>query len=340
MSLISSFSSISDNSASILNLGAEGKLYYGVPYLDMATGGIRRSELCVIGGRTGAGKTELGTLIAQYNAARMKNVYLFALEANKNEIETRIGFRLFSKLYYQKYKEPIYYRPFIDGEYNFKYMDLLREVETKLALNYEWLKRLYRDKEFGVMEFVAELYAIKDDADLVILDHLGHLDFDDDNEVHNVKMAIKRIRDMALLYQVPIVVIAHFRKGDRNSAQLVPDLEEFHGTSEISKVATQVITMARHEEIKSQQHINPTIFKVCKLRIDGSATRYVGIQQYNTKTNRYDNDCSIGKLTNGGKEIELLSPDKYPYWFKGNEQSISIDIDGIIKEENNDTKWF
>lgn len=293
----------------------KASLQYGIEYLDRATGGIRSSDLVVIGGRTGAGKTELSSIIAQNNALLMKKVYVFSLESERGEFVNRILFRRFSKHYYAAgHKKPVYYRSFIEEEYDSKYGQLIKEAESDAEFRYPSLNILERDDYFGILEFKMCVQMIKDDADLIIVDHLHHFDSDTDNEIREIKETVKAIRDMCLLHNKPIILIAHFRKGDRKSKELVPDLEEFHGSSEISKVATQVITLARYEEEQVEPCLYPTLFKVCKFRKDGSVARYVGKQYYSTIHNNYEKRYTLHTLEKSGTELADVPECNYPHW--------------------------
>ena len=91
---------------------------FGIEYLDLATDGLSESDLCLIGAESGAGKTEISTLIAQSALKQQKKVYFFALEAEKYEMNKRIHFRIFSSLIANK----VHYRHFVRGKYHSRYM--------------------------------------------------------------------------------------------------------------------------------------------------------------------------------------------------------------------------
>ena len=296
------------------------KLSYGVKFLDKATGGIRRNDLVVIGGRTGGGKSELASIIAQNNCKNGLRVCYFALEAEEDEVVNRMLYRVFSRLYYKDYYniktfKAINYVSFMDGEYDREYEKLMRIAENDFENLYPNLLVFYRDKKFGLDQFKKQIWDMKDSGDLFILDHLHHFDFDSSqNEIMQIKSAVKMLRDICLIIKKPIICIAHLRKGDRASRSLVPDLEEFYGSSEISKEATQVITIAPYEDdMDIEPYKYPTLFKVCKFRKNGGVAKFVGLHEFNTRDNKYNGDFILGKLEKSGTVFTSISSNK-PYW--------------------------
>lgn len=289
-------------------------LKYGITYLDRATGGIRNTDLVVIGGRTGAGKSELASIIAENNCELGKNVYLFSLEAEKGEAYNRILFRNYARLLWQKEQQYTNYRDFIQNK--IRNFNCLNEAEQVVINKCQSLTIFQREEEFTVKDFRDYAIMASKDADLIILDHLHHFDTETTDEYSELKKAVKMLRDMCLLLQKPIILIAHFRKADRKVLQVIPDLEEFHGSSEISKEATQVITLAPYEEAQQIENMYPTLMKVCKLRIDGAVSRYVGKHYFSSTNKTYTKEFTVNRLVDSGKDIEELEEHRYPFWSK------------------------
>ena len=285
---------------------------YGIPYLDDATGGIRQNDLVVIGGRTGAGKTTICSILAEKASQANKNVVVFNLEAEKGEFANRILFRDYAKEFYNKHQKGVYYREFVNNRITDRL--LYNKVESATQVKLMQLQVFEREDTFTIDDFAILMSLIPASTDLIILDHLHHFDTNTSDEVQELKKTVKSIRDLCLLHNKPVVLIAHFRKGDRNSSQLVPDLEEFHGSSEISKEATQVITMSRYDEVDIPAYLCPTLFKVCKLRIDGSVARFVGKHYFNAQNNEYEDLYTVNKLLKSGTQLDELGLDMCPHW--------------------------
>lgn len=227
---------------------AEKMLTYGNTFLDEFTDGIAPNDLIMLGARSGGGKTQMATHIAYANIAAGNRVNFIALEASEFEIQRRLKFPLIAERYYSDPHRPplgrLRYQCFIHGRYGThldKYEEQIIEHFRRVYANLSIYR--YQDK-FGLKDLITAIAVGSRDADLVILDHLHFLDID---EFHNENRAMKEIvseaRKLVLLEQKPIVVIAHLRKRDRNYAEIAPSMEEFHGSSDMYKLMTHVITL-------------------------------------------------------------------------------------------------
>jgi hypothetical protein len=296
-------------------------LSFGVNFLDVALGGIFQHDLVLIGAKTGIGKTALASCIALANAKNGRRVHYFALEAEDREIERRIKFQLLSEMVRRgvgpREAAKLNYLDWYVGR-----LDALTgrfEAGADAALR-DALKNLhtyYRTTEFYAEQFEVMVREIQEQTDLVILDHLHYVDSDDNNENRGYKQIVKKIRDVALSIGKPVVVVAHTRKGDRRSARLVPDIEDFHGTSDVPKIATKAIMLApAHDQQSGSPTRWPTYIHPVKCRFDGTRTRYVGLVTYDARANAYDGGFQLGKLTPGGDEWQGVDSDKLPEWAK------------------------
>lgn len=280
-------------------------LSYGVSYLNDATGGIMPNDLVVIGGRTGAGKTALVARIAQVNAKNLKRVHVFSLESYHGEFHDRIKFRYLSAYWYNKFNEILHFREWLKGAYSLKTQEAEAEINSSLSTALNDLEIFYRTSgEFGIRELKVMIASIKDRTDLIIIDHLHYLDSDTDNELKAVKEILKEIRDLCLLYNKPIILVAHLRKKDRHDSDLAPSLDEFHGSSDITKIATQVITLAPYYGLECKSFQAPTIFRVSKSRVDNSCNRFYGMHIFDIRLDKYNNKYKIGNVFDCSKEFK------------------------------------
>lgn len=287
-------------------------LQFGVSYLDMALRGIERDDFIVVGAAPGAGKTELSTMMALHNAMEGKRVHFFALEAGRNEIEKRMLYKgIISRVNENS------------GKYN--YYDWLRgdfpELEQHTRAAAEELNKIdnlsiyYRDSSFTPHTFKQIFTALNGKSDLIVVDHLHYFDFDNDNENKAIAEIVKQIRDMVLINEIPVILVAHLRKAFKATAPLVPELDDFHGTSEIGKIATKAIILSPGD--RQGPNIYSTYVRVGKCRQDGSVTKYVAQIRYNSSTSDYENGYKLGILSANGKEFKELKKDQHPNWSKG-----------------------
>lgn len=303
---------------------AEASLEFGVNFLDRALDRILTSDLILIGARSGSGKTEMVTHIARHNALMGQRVFFFALEADEFEIENRILFPMAVEKYY---KDPnhshtsISYPKFVLNQLGEPFEKYVDEAIEEARKKYKTLFTFYRkETNFGINDFILALEKIKDFADLIIVDHINYFDLETENENREVSEIVKTIRDIALLTKIPIILVAHFRKKDKGAKELIPDLDDFHGTSNLAKMCTKAVIIEPKFDTDS---INPlvwaTYIRCAKYRLCSARTRFVGLCYFSLETNTYDKLFKLGRLVKGGSEFEeITNSDLIPAWAKGN----------------------
>lgn len=292
-------------------------LSFGVSFLDDALGGIMRRDLILLGAKTGTGKTQLASNIAMANCAAGRRVHYFALEAEEREIERRMKFQILATAYYHHAMAPKRLR-FIDwyrGKLDAELAHLEPRANEELAAMLKNLHTYYRVDTFTSDDFARQLEAIREQTDLVILDHFHYVDSTDENENRSHKRIVKQIRDSALRAERPVIVIGHVRKSDPRYSPLVPTEEAFHGSSDIVKIATKAIMIAPDYETQSgDPSLWPTYMQIVKCRQDSSLCRYVARLTYNTRTDSYLADYDLGRLVDGGRDFEFVDRSQWPSW--------------------------
>jgi hypothetical protein len=294
-------------------------LSFGVPFLDESLGGIHANDLVVLGAATGLGKTQLATLIAKSNVLKGKRVLFFALEAEPFEIERRIKYQLIADEFY---KMPIGERPklhlnYLDWYYGrFKYQ--LAEIESRLEQLpsvLPTLRTFYRTRgDFTHKDFHRIFTACAENIDLAVVDHIHFFDYDDQNENRAVKEIIKTIRDVALCRGKPVLLLSHVRKMDRKMKVLVPAIEDFHGSSDIGKIATKAITVAPSPSSSVSGTIKETLIRTLKCRVDGSRKGHTAQVGFNIRTQQYTTDYVLGTLSAGEDQFVVTDESNLPYW--------------------------
>ncbi len=292
-------------------------LSFGVRYLDDALGGIAARDLIVLGAKTGIGKTALATITALHNCQQGKRVHYFALEAEEREIERRMKFQIIADLYYRNgvRRRPIRYLDWYMGRLESELGQFEDVADMEMRRVTRNLQTFYRLGSFTSDDFCRQFDAVKDDTDLVILDHLHYVDSDDDNENRAYKQTVKAIRDRAIDAGKPVIVVAHVRKSDRRYETLLPGVEDFHGSSDIPKIATKAIMLApAHDQKNPEPYLWSTYMQVAKCRLDSQVTRYVSLVLWNARLNAYESDYALGRLTDAGKAFSHLTLDETPEW--------------------------
>lgn len=286
---------------------------YGIQYLDRCLYGVGRDELVLIGAPSGLGKTELASQIAM-NATlnHGKRVVMMALEAVENEIELRTKFKLYSRLLRKHHQLPDWF-----NYQDFKYgqtADLIRpfigEVNEELA-KFKSMQTFYRSSSFGVDDFKRVFNYLNDKVDLVVVDHLHYFDLDDENENKAVSSIMKTMRDLVQVTQIPVVLVAHIRKSNKEQASICATQEDFMGTSNIYKVPTTIITLGKGG--LRDKFTARTYFRVAKCRSSSAVSNYIGLGHFDFRTNEYEEKFVIGEEENN--RFRPLGMDEIPAWY-------------------------
>lgn len=278
----------------------ENVLEFGMKFLDKALRGIIKTDLILLGAGSGAGKSEAVFHIALHNAKKGKRVLLFALEAERDEVQIRQYYKLLAKRYFND--------PFrIEGYVNYPDFYLGRcwpfleryrsevDAEMKKITN---LEIRYSNSGYTLQNFAIDVESANN-PDLIIVDHLHFFELGDEPENKAYKKAIQQIRDTVLEKKIPVILVSQLRKdSSAKFNSIIPTLADFHGSSDIFKVATKGIMFSSAEDLISpkDQNSRPTLVKAVKNRIDGSVKMYVGAMSYNFQTNTYNDDFFLGRL--------------------------------------------
>ena len=298
---------------------AARRLRYHHAFLDDCLRGIGQHDLVLLGAETGAGKTELALAIAKANARQRKRVCYFALEAEPKEIERRTKYAFVVELAVRA-RDPrcdaMTYIDWINGAIDEVTRPYEAEAEAMAQASLATLYTYYRGPRFSLDEIQQSFRAFRSEApDLVVLDHLHYVDIDDDaSENRAYKQVVQTIRQLAIDAGVPVVLVAHLRKRDLRARYVVPHVEDFHGSSDLSKVATHCIQLAPARDVPARQwYLAPTFVHVPKDRHSG-ATRLVACCWYDVRFRRYIDEYTLGRLVDGGTRWEPLKPSEAPAW--------------------------
>lgn len=272
------------------------------PFLSDVMTGIRPTELAVIGARTGAGKTELATMMALANARAGKRVFLFALEAERFEILRRIKFTILAREFFENRADypshiSLNFNDWLHDKYP-ELEELENFVDRKGPIEMDNLT-IYTPgiSDFSKRDFSTVYEEVAGDANLIILDHIHYISPGDrENEYDHIKKTMWSLRDLINKHEVPIIAMSHLRKESRQNFSLVPTLDEIHGSSEIVKQANHVIGVAPISKIPKKHNpleFNPapdgaTLFRVLKTRTGQTCGRYTAMVRFDIGKKTYD----------------------------------------------------
>lgn len=301
---------------------------FGVAYLDDRLGGMLPHDLIALTARPGAGKTELAATIAELAARAGRRPLMFALEAEKREIERRMKYRAIARELWptvtrmlqanRQVVPTLNYAGWCRGEFD----ELLGEQEGGVDRHLvhqlgDRLLTVYRGKEFSLEQTERVMVDMADEVDLFVVDHLHYLDVPDEKTENEAVTAImQRLRDLALRLGRPVVLVVHLKKEDYARPSLVPRLGDLAGSGNITRIATAVVALSpAPSEGKTEWNLSPTYMHVLKDRksgADGAIARVV----YDKGAGAYRSFYDLGRIVRGKQGDEWERIGNLPYWAK------------------------
>lgn len=301
-------------------------LNYHNRFLDDVLRAILPHDLVLLGAPSGMGKTDLALAIAMNNAMHERRVAYFALEAEPLELERRVKFSWLSTEAYKRNlpgKHELNYTDWYLGKCEEIVGSLGDECDRWFLATLGGLRTFYRGQRFDKGDLRKSVEMVHEHVDLIVVDHLHYVDNDEDerNEHSAIGETTKTIRDVSLVIGKPILLVAHLRKRDPRLKTLMPTIDDFHGSSNITKIATQVITLgpASPAVDAPKWWLAPTFMAILKDRRAG-APPFVALTMFDKRTRRYDDEYTLGRLIKGGTEWEQIKPSDRPGWANGHKQ--------------------
>ncbi len=290
----------------------------GIRPLDEMLLGFCERDLVLLGARTGVGKTQLATAIAVNLALRGTRTLFIALEAHHREIEDRALYARLVAQFFVRYPNGkpginLRYRAWRMGLLDAELGDLEKEVHGELSRTLSYISTVYGGSKYTVDDFVKAIDSAEADIGLIILDHFHFIENPDDNEQRGFKAAAQKIREAALRNRKPVLLLAHMRKTSRGEKNPIPDIDDFHGSSDLTKIATDVIIAARAEEIAGVNGERGTWLYIPKSREAGDAQGYAALVGYDSRTGVYKEEYFLARVRRFS-EPEFIQASQFPRW--------------------------
>jgi len=271
---------------------------YGIDFLDEHLGGIHNKELILLGAESGKGKTTLVSEICIHNSMKGRKIAFFRLEGDIYEFADTEKW----KFIYNKIKEDHrYHRHQMPDNLNYmnfrlnkikgieSYEDLAeKEVYKKIKNVYLYTKKSGLNKR----NFSDKILEVKDEVDLIVIDHFHYFDFfEDQNELMQQRDIMKAINSVVENYSKPIILVVHVRK--RQSKRGLIGQEDIYGSSDIYKIAhTIVFTSPFYQGYDNEKRLYPTLFYTPKSR-SGASTNRIGQKVFDGLSKTYQDGFKL-----------------------------------------------
>ena len=282
--------------------------YFGITYLDKELSGIAKSDLILIGARSGAGKSTIANRIFQKNCEDGRNCALFSLENFTDDLyshDVMIEYKSITRHY------AITPRQWQMNDFKVDW-DALDKAEKKVEERYRGKYIINRQLGYTKEKLKEDMKkAVKDGKELIILDHIDYVDKDNPNadDISFMTDLMKTIRALQDEYKVAVVALSHLRKPlSRNTSVIIPNENEFIGSSNKAKEATAVILISPDDDgnIKSRDdNLKGTWFCIRKLR-NGGITNKCAKLLYDKRTDEYMSSYELYSVNYEGTKTEFL----------------------------------
>jgi hypothetical protein len=317
----------------------------GIRFIDDISDGVARNDLVIVAAKTGVGKSQMLAEIAR-NVSKVRegapgrSAFLLALEAYAGEMQRRLKWPIICRLWRAANPGAMHldWGKFSNGRYEVELAPFEAEAQRLFATKYTSLHTLYRNSAtFGIQEMErAIVRASKDGHDLILLDHLHYVDTDSDdrnvNEYGMQKKIVQKLREITLTKGQPIIAAAHFSKPEVGKyAAILPPMEKIMGSSDISKIATQVILIGNTSGLEEDaftlptlppnidlRGTVPTLVRLAKSRLYGAErTDIVAVCFFDRGAGQYRQHYLPGRLRSYGTKWVPMFADEMPNWASG-----------------------
>lgn len=288
--------------------------HFGMSYLDNTLHGILKSDLILIGARTGAGKSTIANQIAYHNAQNGIKVSLFSLENYEFEFELT---EIYKECHRIHHSLEIDFREFKARlkSYPDDVLESASAVVQKTKTNINLVSR--KPDGFNIEDMSRHFVDhARGGSKMFIIDHIDYFDMHNPkaSENQNITEIMREIRKLQDVYHVPVVLISHLKKGLRDT--IIPTLEDFMGTSNKVKEASMVILFAPDddENMDTPGYIKKTWVCIRKERGLGFYNTACSIG-FNVRTKSYETEYEGHKVNYWGTKIEGRKKESTPEEF-------------------------
>lgn len=275
-------------------------LQYGYEPLDDHLAGIYKQEVVLIGGETGTGKSSFMNSILKHNASNGHKALVVTLEDTLRDLSLKdLYFKVGAERKMQGREKNYPWRPFRNNalESESYEQECAASLESIPEHNLLWYDKSHSEApdrmDIDALEAMIEA-AVQGGIDIVGIDHLHFFDshVSSENKADRIEEIMQRIKRMAEVYDIAILLIAHYKKLNGEK----PILDSFKDSISIVQTANVVINMWRcrdddqleklKDEFEGREPRYETHFMIPKAR--SPVGEQTIIMQFNPETFDYE----------------------------------------------------
>lgn len=194
-----------------------------VYWWDEWAGPFRRSNVYCFAGFQGTGKTSLCVNLTWPMARRGVKVWNYCLELTADETFEVVAGHVLGKAVIDEPDEAEAYAIIQSSGYRF--------FEPERDLSWEQHVKIIQDT------------VRRDGIDVVVIDNFSFLTSVSKNSYETERVAAKALKGLAQELEIPIIVIAHLRKPDRDDTEPKPTAHSVLGSGAITQIASDVFIL-------------------------------------------------------------------------------------------------
>lgn len=281
---------------------------FGITYLDKELQGIAKSDLILIGARTGAGKSTIANSIFQKNCEEGRKCALFSLENFSDDLYSHDVMIEYKNITHNFSITP---RMWQMNEFKIDY-EALEKAEAIVEERYKQKYLIGRQSGYSKERLKEDMIkACKEGIELIILDHIDYVDKDNPNEndISFVTDLMKTIRTLQDENKVAVVALSHLRKpAFGRETVIIPNENEFIGSSNKVKEATCVILIAPDDDGNMKNlddNVKGTWFCIRKLRGTGISNKCAKLY-YDRRYDKYLDKYEVYSVNYSGTKMEMV----------------------------------
>ena len=210
-------------------------LSYGLPKLDAMTGGMRPGEVCLVGARSGVGKTSLACQVIAANCAAGIPCHFFSLEMTRAQILRRM-WAIVSGVAYKR----------ISDAWLANVDDTARIREAAAAVA-EWPLRIHDQSEMHLSQIVASARVSirRHGSQLVCVDYAQEVNAEGKDQRTKTMAVAQGLTRMVKHEPATLILLSQLVKGNRESYNKPPIMSDLIESGKLENVAHIAILLHR-----------------------------------------------------------------------------------------------